>query len=101
MTKFFYKCDVTCSCPPPPPVTPSRPPPPSGVTYFMDGPLVPRSRTPLAQSRSFASIGSTLWNTLSPSVRHTLYFSFRQSFVFLCLSLNLFFLMRLAHWQRF
>src|SRR5688572_8159192 len=31
--------------------------------------LVSRSRTAMAQSRSFASIGPSLWNALSPSVR--------------------------------
>src|SRR6218665_3234658 len=41
--------------------------------------LVQLSRTALAQSRSFASIGPTLWNALSLSVRD------RQSFVFLYL----------------
>src|SRR6218665_1967145 len=52
--------------------------------------LVPRSRTALAQPRSFASIGPALWTELSPSVRSTF---FRQSLVFLCVSQNLFFLM--------
>ena len=33
--------------------------------------LVPRSRTAMAQSRSFASICPSLWNALSPSVRST------------------------------
>ena len=33
--------------------------------------LVPRSRTALAQSRSFASIGPSLWNALYPSIRST------------------------------
>src|SRR6218665_1270327 len=33
--------------------------------------LVPRSRTALAQSRSFASICPSLWNALSPSLRST------------------------------
>src|SRR6218665_2924763 len=36
--------------------------------------LVPHSRTALAQSRSFAPIGTTLWNALFPSV-HLLFFS--------------------------
>src|SRR6218665_3533652 len=33
--------------------------------------LVPHSRTALAQTRSFASTGRTLWNALSPSVCST------------------------------
>src|SRR6218665_3380832 len=44
--------------------------------------LVPHSRTTLAQSRSFASIGPTPWNALSPAVRC----NFLSVFVFLCLS---------------
>jgi len=46
--------------------------------------LVPRSRTALAQSQSFASIGPTPWNALSPSVRSTfLSGSLSSSFAFL------------------
>jgi len=61
--------------------------------------LVPRSRTALAQSRSFASIGPTLWNALSPSVRSTfLSGSLSSSYAFLK---TYFFSWGLAHWQRF
>src|SRR6218665_724656 len=61
--------------------------------------LVPHSRTAVAQSRSFASIGPTLWNALSPSVRSTLLAgSLSSSFA----SLKTFFLScGLAHWQSF
>jgi len=46
--------------------------------------FVPHSRTALAQSRSFASIGPTLWNALSPSIRSTcLSGSLSSSFAFL------------------
>src|SRR6218665_3877484 len=54
--------------------------------------LDPRSITALAQSRSFASIA---WShSLECTFPYcTLYFSFWHSFVFLCLSQNLFYLM--------
>src|SRR6218665_3944236 len=53
--------------------------------------LVPRSGTALAQSRSFASIGPTLWNALSPSVRSTfLSVSLSSSFA----SLKIYFISR-------
>src|SRR6218665_2072171 len=83
--------------------------------FFDPDPRPPRFQTrltPLAlpHSRFFTSIGPNLWNALSPSVC-LLYVSYRQSFVFLCLSQNLFFSpllfskpffsWGLAHWQRF
>ena len=61
--------------------------------------LVPRTRTAMAQSRSFASIGPSLWNALSPSVRSTiLSSSLSSSFAFLK---TCFFSRGLAHWERF
>src|SRR5688572_33113437 len=49
--------------------------------------LVPRSRTAMAQARSFASIGPSLWNALSPSVRSKI---LSGSLFFLRFSQNLF-----------
>ena len=61
--------------------------------------LVPRSRTAMAQSRSFASIGPSLWNALSPSVRSKILSgSLSSSFAFLKTCL---FSRGLAHWERF
>ena len=61
--------------------------------------LVPRSRTAMAQSRSFASIGPSLWNALSPSARTTILSgSLSSSFSFLK---TCFFSRGLAHWERF
>jgi len=61
--------------------------------------LVPHSRTALAQFRSFASIGPTLWNTFSPSVCSTfLSGSLSSSVAFLE---TYFFSWDFAHWQRF
>ena len=61
--------------------------------------LVSRSRTALAQSRSFASIGPALWNALSPSV-HSTFLSHSLSSSFASLK-TYFFSWCLAHWQRF
>ena len=61
--------------------------------------LVPRSRTAMAQARSFASIGPSLWNALSPSVRSKILSgSLSSSFAFLKTCL---FSRGLAHWERF
>jgi len=61
--------------------------------------LVPRSRTAMAQSRSFASIGPSLWNSLSPSIRSTILSgTLSSSFAFLK---TCFFSRGLAHWERF
>jgi len=61
--------------------------------------LVPRTRTAMAQSRSFASVGPSLWNTLSPSTRSQMLignplssFAFLKTYFFSC---------GLAHWERF
>ena len=60
--------------------------------------LVPRTRTSMAQSRSFAAIGPSLWNALSPSVRSTILSSrLSSSFDFLK---TCFFSRGLAHWER-
>src|SRR6218665_192492 len=61
--------------------------------------FVPHSRTALAQSRSFASIGPTLWNALSPSLHFTFHSgSLSSSFPSLK---TYFFSWSLAHLQRF
>ena len=61
--------------------------------------LVPRSRTAMAQSRSFAAIGPSLWNALSPSARSTILSgTLSSSFAFLK---TCFFSRGLAHWERF
>ena len=60
--------------------------------------LVPRSRTAMAQSRSFVSIGPSLWNALSPSVRSTLLSVSLSSA--LSLLKACFFSRGLAHWER-
>src|SRR6218665_3525750 len=59
--------------------------------------LVPRTSTAMAQSRSFVSIGPSLWN--APSSVHSSIISIRlrtPSFTFLKTCL---FLWGLAHWQ--
>ena len=60
--------------------------------------LVPHTRTAMAQSRSFNSIGPSLWNALSPSTRSRILasnlsstFAFLKTFFFSC---------GLAHWER-
>ena len=46
--------------------------------------LVPRTRTAMAQSRSFASVGPSFWNALSPPVRSKILSgSLSSSFAFL------------------
>ena len=60
--------------------------------------LVPRSRTAMAQSRSFVSIGPSLWNSLSPSVHSTLLSVSLSSA--LSLLKTCFFSRGLAHWER-
>jgi hypothetical protein len=61
--------------------------------------FVPRTRTAMAQSRSFASIGPSLWNSLSPSLRSTvLSGSLSSSFASLKTCL---FSRGLTHWERF
>jgi hypothetical protein len=60
--------------------------------------LVPRTRTSMAQTRSFASIGPSLWNSLSPFTRSKLLIgSPSSSFAFLK---TYFFSCGLTHWER-
>src|ERR1043165_921434 len=61
--------------------------------------LVPRSRTAMAQSRSFAPIGPSLWNALSPTVRSKILSGSLSSF-FPFLQ-TCFFSRGLAPWGRF
>src|SRR6218665_2571361 len=58
----------------------------------------PRARTYMAQTRTFAIIGSALWNQLPPSTRSTLTGQPSASFRSLKTAL---FSLSLSHWKRF
>src|SRR6218665_1295233 len=61
--------------------------------------FVPRARTSMAQTRTFAIIGPSLWNQLIPSTQSTL-LTGEPSASFRTLKIALFSL-GLSHWKRF